>query len=84
MQLPKSNIKSVCPISINYEDFLRGRNPKKELERTLFNYLFEVNLKEDYEDICLYREVEKIQAAVKNRSLSHQRSNKGLDNLSSN
>jgi len=42
---------------VNTDTFLRKKNVK-DLERTLFNYMFEVYLREDYEDIFNFRDVE--------------------------
>lgn len=50
VSFPKRAIEDVCEISINQEAFLLRKNPK-ERERALFNNLFEVHLRADYEDI---------------------------------
>eukprot|EP00347_Sterkiella_histriomuscorum_P022149 403331507 len=74
VSFPKQAIEDVCITQVNADEFMKRRNVK-ELEKTLFKYMFEVYLREDYEDICLYRE----QHRNNSRSLSKKNSQKSLD-----
>lgn len=47
---PKSAIEDVCSIKINKEAYLKRKHFKEE-ELALFNHMFEVYLREDYEDV---------------------------------
>ena len=47
---PKRAIEDVCSIRINKEPFLRMKHPKED-EIPLFSHMFEVYLREDYEDV---------------------------------
>ncbi|CDW87864.1 UNKNOWN [Stylonychia lemnae] len=64
VSIPIRAIEDVSRIEVNTEAFFRKRNVK-EIERTLFQYMFEVYLRDDYEDIFNFRDEE-----VKQKSLS--------------
>jgi hypothetical protein len=50
-------VEEVSKVNVNTEAFLRKKNVK-DLEKTLFNYMFEVYLRDDYEDIFNFRDEE--------------------------
>ena len=50
-------VEDVIRVNVNTEAFLKKKNVK-EIEKTLFNYMFEVYLREDYEDIFNFRDEE--------------------------
>ena len=54
---PKKAIEDVCKIELKKDAFLVRKHPK-EAEKALFNYMFEVYLREDYEDLFMYRDEE--------------------------
>jgi hypothetical protein len=54
---PKRAIEDVCKVRIKKDAFLTKKN-LDEKETNLFNFMFEVYLREDYEDIYKYRDEE--------------------------
>ena len=44
--------------SINKEAYLKGKRANLELERRLFDHMFEIELDQDYEKIYMYRDFE--------------------------
>jgi len=44
--------------SINKEAYLKGRRANFELERRLFDHMFEIELDQDYEKIYMFRDFE--------------------------
>ena len=55
MSFPKRAIEDVCKIEVNKEPFFARKHYKEE-EKVLFDYLFEIYLREDYEDIYKFRD----------------------------
>ena len=47
---PKKAVEDICKIKINKEAFLHKKNISEE-EIALFDHMFEIYLREDYEDI---------------------------------
>ncbi len=59
--IPNAAIRKVCPFTdINREAFLVGKCQRRneELERRLFDNMFEIVLFHDYEEIYLYRDID--------------------------
>lgn len=77
---PKRAIEDVSKIHFkNKNEFLSRKNAKPN-EAELFNYMFEVYLREDYEDIYMYRDEERkveneLRSKTNSRSASPRRDN---------
>jgi hypothetical protein len=54
---PKKAIEDVCKIKIHKAAFLKKKHIN-ESETALFSNMFEVYLREDYEDVYIYRDEE--------------------------
>lgn len=54
---PKKAIEDICKIDIEKESFFK-KTHMKDNEKELFSHMFEIYLREDYEDIYHYREEE--------------------------
>ncbi len=57
VSFPKRAIEDVSKIKINSKAFLKKKN-SKPIEKELFKNMFEVFLREDYEEIYLFRDEE--------------------------
>lgn len=68
---PKRAIEDICKVEINKEAFLQRKDPSKE-EIALFDHMFEIYLREDYEDVYKYRD-EEHQVLQEIRSRTHSR-----------
>ena len=55
--VPKLAIEDVSKIRVNKINFMAKKHIK-EKEKVLFNYMFEVFLREDYEDVYRFRDEE--------------------------
>jgi hypothetical protein len=63
---PKKAIEDVCKVDVNCKAFMERKHYDKT-EENLFNNMFEIYLREDYEDIYKFRD-EEIRQASLNRS----------------
>ncbi len=71
VSLPKKAIEDVCKIHISKLPFLAKRKHFNEKETALFGHMFEIYLREDYEDVFMFREEEnKLVSDIKSRSVS--------------
>jgi hypothetical protein len=67
--VPKKAIEDVSKIKINKAAFMKKKK-LKEQEKVLFNYMFEVYLREDYEDVYRFRDEEERAKSLNNRRRS--------------
>lgn len=67
VSIPNAAIEDVCKVTIKKEPFLCKRD-MDETEKKLFDHMFEIYLKEDYEDVYIFRD-EEVKAAEEVRSL---------------
>lgn len=59
MSVPNAAIVKISRFtSINKEAYLKGKRANLELERRLFDHMFEIELDQDYEKIYMYRDFE--------------------------
>jgi len=72
VSIPKGAIEDICKIDIHKEGFMT-RKHMPESERNLFNYMFEIYLREDYEDLYKYRDQELNAARSRSGSRSSSR-----------
>lgn len=58
VSLPKKAIEDVCKIHVSKIPFLSKRKHFNEKEKNLFDNMFEIYLRDDYEDVFMFREEE--------------------------
>ena len=58
VSLPKKAIEDVCKVAINQAPFLKNKKKANDEEKALFNNMFEIYLRADYEDVYMFRDEE--------------------------
>ena len=71
MAVPKTAIEDITKVKIHKTSFFKMKN-MKEHEKVLFKYMFEVHLREDYEDVFKFRDEEEKSKAVNARRRSRE------------